>query len=103
MMGNETPRSQAERIACRTEDYPAIAESHPVAGETASGYSCATTSVVIVAPALSRVAVVVKRPAASSPVILKVVLDACGSLAAKLPSPCQRVVNYAMRDIKFSQ
>ena len=52
MIGNETRRSQAERIACRTENYPAIAESHPVAGETASGYSCATTSVVIVAPAL---------------------------------------------------
>ena len=52
-MGNKTPRPQAERIACRTENYPAIAESHPVAGETASGYSCATTSVVIVAPALS--------------------------------------------------
>ena len=55
MMGNKTPRPQAERIACRTENYPAIAESHPVAGETASGYSCATTSVVIVAPALRRV------------------------------------------------
>ena len=54
MIGNETRRSQAERIACRTENYPAIAESHPVAGETASSYSCATTSVVIVAPALSR-------------------------------------------------
>ena len=52
MIGNETRRSQAERIACRTENYPAIAESHPVAGETASGYSCTTTSVVIVAPAL---------------------------------------------------
>ena len=53
MIGNETRRSQAERIACRTENYPAIAESHPVAGETASSYSCATTSVVIVAPALT--------------------------------------------------
>ena len=52
MMGKETPRSQAERIACRIENYPAIAGSHPVAGETASGYSCATTSVVIVAPTL---------------------------------------------------
>ena len=25
----------AQRVACRTENYPAIAESHPVASETA--------------------------------------------------------------------